>query len=120
MSEVKHTPGPWWVTDHGVRDVGGYVAHTKNAQRYEGQDERYAREVAQREADKLLIAAAPELLDELITCRHDLARQAAELRESVTVHHAIPDEDDEALCQFEESRIARLDALIAKATGAPA
>lgn len=60
-----HTPGPWWIAEHGVRDVGGYIAHTNSAQRYEGQDERYAFEVAQREADKRLIAAAPALLEAL-------------------------------------------------------
>lgn len=62
-----------------------------------------------------------ELLAELITCRHDLARMLGELRQSVTVPDtgAIPDQDDEALCLFEEARIERLDALIAKAKGAP-
>ncbi len=59
---TQHTPGPWWTTDHGIRDVGGYIAHTISVQRYEGQDERYAFEFAQRDADKRLIAAAPELL----------------------------------------------------------
>lgn len=63
MSE--HTPAPWWVTDSGVRDRGGYIAHTNSVQHYEGQDERYAFEVAQREADKRLIAAAPDLLEAL-------------------------------------------------------
>lgn len=61
----KHTPGPWWATDHGVRDVGGYIAHTNSVQRYLGQEERYAFEVAQREADKRLIASAPALLEAL-------------------------------------------------------
>jgi hypothetical protein len=63
-------------------------------------------------------AIKAELIDELTICRHDLARLAAELRQSVTVPGAetILDEDDEALCQFEESRVARLDALIARAT----
>lgn len=59
---AQHTPAPWWSTNHGIRDRGGYIAHTNNVQRYEGQDERYVREVAQRKADKLLIAAAPDLL----------------------------------------------------------
>lgn len=59
---AQHTPAPWWVTDSGVRDRGGYICHTKPAQRYEGQQERYEREVAERAANKLLIAAAPELL----------------------------------------------------------
>jgi len=59
---TQHTPGPWWTTPSGIRDRGGYIAHTKDVQRYPGQDERYAFEVAQREADKRLIAAAPDLL----------------------------------------------------------
>ena len=63
--KIKHTPSPWWPTDYGIRDRGGYIAHTRSVQRYEGQDERYAHEVSQREADKLLIAAAPDLLEAL-------------------------------------------------------
>lgn len=64
---AQHTPGPWWTTDHGIRDRGGYIAHTNSIQRYEGQDARYERELAQREADKRLIAAAPDLLHALDT-----------------------------------------------------
>lgn len=58
----KHTPAPWWTTDSGVRDRGGYICHTNPAPRYEGQDERFAKETAERAANKLLIAASPELL----------------------------------------------------------
>ena len=65
MRAAKHSPGPWWPTDHGIRNIGGYIAHTNSVQRYEGQDDRYAFEVAQRDADKCLIAAAPELLEAL-------------------------------------------------------
>lgn len=72
-------------------------------------------------ANASVMASAHELLTELIICRNDLARQAAELRQSVTVPGtaAILDEEDETLCEFEESRIARLDALIARAKGGP-
>lgn len=70
MSE-KHTPGPWWVTNSGVRDRGGYICHTNPAQRYEGQDDRFSQESAERSANKLLIAAAPELLEALKRCRFD-------------------------------------------------
>lgn len=52
------TPGRWWVTDSGVRDQGGYICFTLRAQRYEGQDERYERETAERAANANLIAAA--------------------------------------------------------------
>jgi hypothetical protein len=60
---AKHTPGPWWVTQNGVRSHGRYIAHTNSAIRYEGQEDRYAFEVAQRDADKALLAAAPDLLE---------------------------------------------------------
>ena len=60
--DAKHSPGPWSVDARGVRNRGGYICHTNAVQQYEGQDERYAQEVAQREADKRLIAAAPYLL----------------------------------------------------------
>lgn len=65
MSAAKFTPGPWWVTDSGVRDAGGYICHFNSVTRYPGQDERYESEVAERAANKELIAAVPELLEAL-------------------------------------------------------
>ena len=64
-TEQKHTPGPWWATDSGVRDRGGYICHTNPPTHFQGQDERYDREVDERKANKNLIAAAPELLEAL-------------------------------------------------------
>lgn len=57
-----HTPAPWRADDYGVRDVGGYICWIHKPHRYEGQDERYQKEVAERRADARLIAAAPDLL----------------------------------------------------------
>lgn len=65
MSAAKHTPGPWWATETGIRDRGGYICHTRPAQRYLGQDERFEKETKERAANKQLIAAAPELLEAL-------------------------------------------------------
>jgi len=90
--DAQNTPGPWWVTDNGIRDAGGYIAHTNSVQRYEGQEARYAFEVAQREADKRLIAAAPDLLKQL--------------------QHVVRFFD-----QLNQSDIDRYSAAIAKATG---
>lgn len=117
QNQATHTPAPWsadlgdntrsseiWAGDVIVADIHTHVVGDPKGSH----------------ADAHLIAVAPELLKELITCRHDLARMLGELRQCVTVPDtdSIPDEDDQALCQFEESRIARLDALIAKAQGA--
>jgi len=111
-----HTPGPWWPTDSGVRNSGGYIAHTNSVQRYEGQDERYAREVAERKADKRLIAAAPELLEAALAAKHILEIAATR--------------QDGVQCVYLTSRagsmlaalptIRQLDAAIAKATKEPA
>lgn len=65
MSEMKHTPGPWWVEESGIRDRGGYICHTRPAQRYPDQEERFIKETVERAANKTLIAAAPELLEAL-------------------------------------------------------
>lgn len=65
MSEAKHTPGPWWVEESGIRDRGGYICHTRPAQRYPDQEERFIKETVERAANKTLIAAAPELLEAL-------------------------------------------------------
>jgi hypothetical protein len=100
---AKHTPGPWWATNHGVRDRGGYIAHTNSVQRYEGQDDRYAFEVAQREADKLLIAAAPDLL-EALQALAGLYPSTEEMNNS----------DDYSVTEIDWVEIAR--AAIAKAT----
>lgn len=59
----KHTPGPWTAHQYGVRDAGGYICALKWPSLYTGQDERYWRETAERQADARLIAAAPDLLE---------------------------------------------------------
>lgn len=64
-TEQKHTPGPWWITDSGVRYRGGYICHTNQPTHFQGQDERYDREVGERRANKNLIAASPKLLTRL-------------------------------------------------------
>ena len=63
MAEAKHTPGPWWVEESGIRDRGGYICHTRPAQRYPDQEERFIKETVERAANKTLIAAAPDMLE---------------------------------------------------------
>lgn len=60
--KTQHTPGPWVAHHYGIRDRGGYICELRWPQHYEGQEERYTRELAEREGDARLIAAAPELL----------------------------------------------------------
>ena len=63
---TQHTTGEWWVTENGnVRDSGGLICQMLKAQHYPGQDERYASEVLERQANARLIAAAPMLLEAL-------------------------------------------------------
>lgn len=71
MSAAQHSAGPWWVTESGIRNRAGYICFTRPATRFEGQEERFARESAERAADHLLIAAAPDLLEALRRCRFD-------------------------------------------------
>ena len=75
MEQVKHTPAPWRVTDSGVRDRGGYICFTPSATHYPDQDERFEREKAERLANKNLIAAAPDLLEALISLADDVSER---------------------------------------------
>lgn len=102
MSAAKHAPGPWWVTDSGVRNAGGYICHTNKAQHYEGQDERYESETAERAANAHLIAAAPDLL--AVTRDFEEALQELGLF---------------CECGAADCRTTRLRAAIAKAAGEP-
>jgi hypothetical protein len=74
-----HTPGPWAVTDIGIRDHGGYICFTKPPTHYQGQDQRYEKELAERNANKWLIASAPDLLAENTSLRDQLAAKTNEL-----------------------------------------
>lgn len=72
MSESKWTPAPWRVVrpNHNpkevyVRDDGGLIAQGPFPTHWEGQDERFAKEVDQYEANAHLIAAAPDLAEAL-------------------------------------------------------
>lgn len=64
---AKHSQGPWYIQRDsyghpGVRNDHGFICFTGCIHHYEGQDERYSQEIAEREADARLIAAAPDLL----------------------------------------------------------
>jgi hypothetical protein len=78
---VQFTPGPWSITDYGVRDRGGFICATTHVTRYQGQDERYAREVAQRAADVRLIASAPVMV---LALMHAIEWHAARSHDEAT------------------------------------
>lgn len=114
MTAAKHTPGPWWVTDSGVRDRGGYICHTNKPTHYEGQDERYESETAERAANAIAIAAVPEML-EAAKALHKLLDRDAVINGSDIV---LPCEThDQAWNYLHEAR-GLLKAVIAQATGA--
>ena len=59
---ANHSAGPWVAHQYGVRHSGGYLFKFNWPHLYDGQDERYWRETAERQADARLIAAAPDML----------------------------------------------------------
>jgi hypothetical protein len=67
------TPGPWWATDAGVRDIGGYICLINKTTRYPNQGGRYEKELAERKANADFIAASSDvvlsLLDEIEVLR---------------------------------------------------
>jgi len=62
---TKHNSAPWWVTESGIRNREGYICHTTPVTHFPGQDDRHTKETAEREASKVLMAAAPDLLGAL-------------------------------------------------------
>lgn len=64
---VNHSAGPWVAHQYGVRNSGGYLFNFNWPHLYDGQNERYWRETAERQADARLIAAAPDMLAALQT-----------------------------------------------------
>lgn len=105
MSEAKHTPGPWWATEEGVRDRGGFICSTRPAWRYPGQDERFEKETKERAANKLLIAAAPELLDAL--------------KVAMSRINDLLEADDGQAHKEARKALPKMESAIAKATGQP-
>ncbi|WP_093280794.1 hypothetical protein [Pseudoxanthomonas sp. CF125] len=87
-----------------MRDAGGYICALKWPSLYTGQDERYWRETAERQADARLIAAAPELLAAAQLALRNLHRNLAS--EEACGSPFMGDDDHEA--------IAALTAAIAK------
>ena len=80
MAKTEHTPGPWYADSYGVRNRGGYICELRHPSRYDGQQERYERERAERDGDARLIAAAPELfaaLESAIKCMVEQTQNAA-------------------------------------------
>ena len=114
---AKHTPGPWIahqvLLGYGV-PFTPVVGKTLLAKVY---SEAFG-DYAQSEANARLIAAAPDLLEELLICRAELGMLINDLRANATLPDgSFASDEDEVACQFDESRLARIDALIAKATG---
>lgn len=67
----NHAAAPWQYThdsnsgDGGIRNKAGYICFMAGVTRYQGQHERFVKELAERRANAWLIQAAPELLASL-------------------------------------------------------
>ena len=90
---AKHTPGTWSIDGLHIVGNGYSIAHINSHRTTEGR------------ANAHLIAAAPELLEALEAARDELE----------SCIDGMNDIDD---CQRTRARINRIDAVIAKATGA--
>lgn len=91
-----HTPGPWRVSESGVRDVGGYICFINKPTHYADQEERYAREVEERKANAQLICAAPDMLaalkavDDFISGKPDAPEPFGIVRAAIAKAEAQP------------------------------
>lgn len=68
--QQKYAPTPWHRTECGdgrqaLRNLGGIICKFTAPHHYEGQDDRYAQEMAVMEATIALVEAAPDLLEAL-------------------------------------------------------
>ena len=64
MSEADFSPGPWTVTDYGIRDAAGHsVVRAVDGHVYDEYDSDSATIDFDNEADARLIAAAPDLYE---------------------------------------------------------
>ena len=75
----KHTPGPWRDDNYGIRGAGGYICAIHWPHCYEGQEDRYQKEMAERQGDARLIASAPDMATEIDRLRASNAELIAAL-----------------------------------------
>lgn len=59
---ATHSADPWWSDEYGVRNQAGYICTIIWPTHFPSQDERYAQETVERQADARLIAATPKML----------------------------------------------------------
>lgn len=123
---TKHTPGPWemW-TSNSFRRISskatcrdGDVLHAV-VQRSDGHPDLHFPNGGFNGPDARLMLAAPELLAELRSARDYIKRHCDELRDS----HSIPGTgklDPADVLDDDLAHLARIDALISKATGGAA
>lgn len=109
MPEQKHTPGPWeYLGDPEERECR--VRQAISVRRGNGYlSELTICESVSSEANAKLIAAAPDLLN-------DLQEAAATLRRYEALHRAKGTEDSTAKAEVNAALAARFEATIAKAT----
>jgi hypothetical protein len=120
MPEIKHTPGPWRI----VKGFMGEIEIESDNDRDNADDSQVyvlARDIggkihgetfddySEQEANVSLIAAAPDMLA-------DLVEAAATLRRYETLHRAKGTDESTAKAEFNAALATRFEATIAKAT----
>jgi len=115
MSGCHVAETPWYVVEEGhkryVRNRGGVIAFGLHPHRYDGQNERFERELAERKRQMHLIAAAPDQHAALI----EVASAIEDAYDAILTHlpgGVVPDWFVRLEAAAKQSRAA-----IAKATG---
>lgn len=102
----KHTPGPWMARKCGGSGFAGQVGFAIDF----NDDQEQVVDYVYEEADALLIAAAPDLLADLVDA-------AAQLRTYEALHRAKNTEESKAKAEVNAALAARFEVTIARARG---
>lgn len=113
MSEAKHTPGPWRVSGHRLAvfaKLNGINVVVADCDRTLGYSES--------EANARLIASAPELLAALLVAHKRITEDRASYVWGAELPDGSMDTKDAAILhEAYDSKLAQIEAAIAKATG---
>jgi hypothetical protein len=115
----KATPGELYrqntSTGEGIRTKAGFICFMYNPSYYSGQDERYAEELAQANADAIVFENSHIALDWIEKALPWVGKRAESLRTFLILARAEKDEAYAELIADASEELAALDALLAQA-----